>query len=49
MAGRALTLGTASLSVMATEHGRPVIAHWNTVPLERAPTPATMLDATRLR
>ena len=49
MAGRALTLGTASLSVMATEHGNPVIAHWNAVPLERAPTPATTLDATRHR
>jgi broad specificity phosphatase PhoE len=49
MAGRALALGTASLSVMATEHGRPVIAHWNTTPLERSPTPETTRDATRRR
>jgi broad specificity phosphatase PhoE len=48
-AGRALTLGTASLSVLGVEHGRPVIAHWNAVPLERAPTPETTLDATRHR
>jgi broad specificity phosphatase PhoE len=49
-AGRALTLGTASLSVMGTEHGRPVIAHWNVVPLvERSPTPETTVDATRHR
>lgn len=49
LAGRALTLGTASLSVMATEHGNPVVAHWNTVPLVRAPTPETTRDATRPR
>jgi probable phosphoglycerate mutase len=48
-AGRALTIGTASLSVLAVEHGRPVIAHWNALPLERAPTPETTLDATRQR
>ena len=30
-AGRALLLGTASLSVMGTEHGSPVIASWNLV------------------
>ena len=29
--GRVLLLGTASLSVMATEHGAPVIASWNLV------------------
>lgn len=45
--GRALTLGTASLSVIGVEHDRPAIAHWNTVPLVKSPTPETMLDATR--
>lgn len=44
--GRALTLGTASLSVMGVEHGRAAIVHWNTLPLVKAPTPATTLDAT---
>ncbi len=44
-AGRALTVSTASLSVMASEHGRPVIAHWNLVPLTRAPSPETTRDA----
>ena len=29
--GRVLMLGTASLSIMATEHGGPVIATWNLV------------------
>jgi len=46
-AGRALTLGTASLSVIGVEHGRPAIAHWNAVPLVKSPTPASTLDATR--
>ncbi len=46
-AGRALTLGTASLSVIGSEHGRPAIAHWNAVPLVKSPTPASTLDATR--
>jgi probable phosphoglycerate mutase len=45
--GRALTLGTASLSVIGVEHGRPAIAHWNAVPLVKSPTPASTLDATR--
>ena len=49
IAGRALTLGTASLSVMATEHEHPAVAHWNLVPLTRAPTPETTEDATRQR
>lgn len=46
-AGRALTLGTASLSVIGVEHERPAIAHWNAVPLVKSPTPASTLDATR--
>ncbi len=49
IAGRSLALGTASLSVMATEHGNPVIAHWNDLPLEGAPTPDTTLRATQRR
>lgn len=49
IAGRSLVLGTASLSVMATEHGNPVIAHWNDLPLEGPPTPDTTLRATQRR
>lgn len=45
-AGRALTLGTASLSVIGVEHDRPAIAHWNIVPLVQSPTPSSTLDAT---
>ena len=45
-AGCALTLGTASLSVIGVEHQRPAIAHWNIVPLVDSPTPASTMDAT---
>jgi probable phosphoglycerate mutase len=39
--GRALMLGTASLSVLGVEHGGPVISRWNLAPLELAPAPAS--------